>query len=323
MNVEPEIVERVDDAKGKIGPLVSIVIPCYNSSRTLGEAIDSALGQIHPCVEVIVVDDGSTDNTAQVCAGYGNRIRLVSQPNTGLSAARNAGVQVAQGEYVTLLDADDLLLPECVSRRLAILEANPDIGLVAGWFREIERDGKPVDRIPELRKVWVEQPFRQAVRRNWGPPVGWTFRRQAFRRVGGFDPFLRSCEDWDFVIRVAARYAIGYDPTPQVLYRKGSGQMSSHHEVMLDAAERVHWKNRAYTNNPLAYWLDVQYGRFELGRRTLYTIIFEQRLNRASTILKLSLHHPYLLWVLILSAVSYLFGKRASAGRGIQVTCQS
>ncbi len=297
------------------GARVSVVIPCYNAARTLAQAVDSALAQTHPDVEVVIVDDGSTDESATVAARYGTRVRVVRQPNRGLSAARNAGVEAATGTYVTLLDADDVLLPECLARRVALLDAEPQLGLVAGWFREIDVDGAPIERTPELRQVWREAPFRQAVRRNWGPPVGWTFRRDAYFRVGGFDPLLRSCEDWDFVIRVASRYGIGYDVEPSVLYRKSQGQMSSHHHVMLDAADRVHRKNRAWATSGLVYWIDVRHGRFELGRRTLYAILFGPKEGRVQTLTSLTLRHPYLVWVFVLSAFSYLLGKRASTER--------
>lgn len=292
---------------------VSVVIPCYNSARTVVEAVESALNQTYPSVEVVVVDDGSTDDSVARLADYRDRIVLVQQVNRGLSAARNAGVDACTGEFVTLLDADDVLLPDCLAKRVEIMRASAEMGLVAGWFREIDADGTAIERVPELRKVWTEAPFRQAVRRNWGPPVGWTFRRDAYYRIGGFDPLLRSCEDWDFVIRMASRYQIGYDETVQVLYRKSSGQMSSHHHTMLDAAAKVHQKNRAWAKSRLSYWVDVQFGRFELGRRTLYAVLFQQKEKRLSTLARLTVRHPYLLWVFPMSAASYILGKRASS----------
>ena len=215
---------------------VSVVIPCYNGARFLRQAIDGALAQTHPDVEVVVVDDGSTDDSAAVAESYGDSVVLLRGPNRGLSAARNKGVAASTGEFLTLLDADDVLLPDCLANRVRILQEKPEGGLVAGYFREIDDNGQVRERVPELRKLGPLPAFRQAVRRNWGPPVGWTFRREAFERCGGFDPLLRSCEDWDFVIRVAKRYSIDYDLTVQVHYRILEGQMSSNFDVMLDAA---------------------------------------------------------------------------------------
>ncbi|HCD99918.1 MAG TPA: family 2 glycosyl transferase, partial [Armatimonadetes bacterium] len=111
----------------------SVIVPCFNASRTLAAAIDSALAQTHPDTEVVVVDDGSTDGSGEIAESYGERIVLVRQPNRGLSAARNAGVAASSGEFLTLLDADDVLLPECVARRVRMLQEDPGLGLVAGY----------------------------------------------------------------------------------------------------------------------------------------------------------------------------------------------
>ena len=294
---------------------VSVVIPCYNGARFLRQAIDSALAQTHPDVEVVVVDDGSTDDSAEIAKSYGSRVLLLSGPNRGLGAARNRGVAGSSGDCITLLDADDELLSDCVANRVRILLEHPDVGLVAGYFREIDDNGEVRPRIPELRKVGPLEPFRQAVRRNWGPPVGWTFRREAFERCGGFDPLLRSCEDWDFVIRVASKYAVGYDPTVQVHYRILEGQMSSNYDVMLDAAKRVHVKNRYCARGAVSYWFDSRCGQFELGRRILYAILTGRgRKGRAARAMALVARHPRLLWIGALAALSFLLGKRPSSG---------
>lgn len=293
-------------------PLVSVVIPCFNGARFLRAAIDSALAQSYGAVEVVVVDDGSTDDSGAIAESYGSRVKVIRQENRGLSAARNRAVAASTGEFVTLLDADDVLLPECVANRARILFENGAVGLVAGYFREIDDDGNVRDRVPELRRIGKLPPFRQAVRRNWGPPVGWTFRREAYERCGGFDPLLRSCEDWDFVIRVARRFAIAYDPTVQVHYRILDGQMSSNFDVMLDAARRVHLKNRACAQRRMQYWFDSMCGQFELGRRILYSVLVGSRgRGRAFGLIA---RHPRLLWIGALAAVTLVLGKRPSAG---------
>lgn len=289
---------------------MSVIIPCYNGAKFLRQAVDSALSQTYPNVEVVVVNDGSTDDSGSIARSYGDRIVLVEQPNSGLSAARNAGIAASSGELITLLDADDILLADCVANRVALLK-DERVGLVAGYFREIDADGAVQPRIPELRKVGPLPAFRQAVRRNWGPPVGWTFRRRVFDLCGGFDPLLRSCEDWDFVIRVASRFEVGYDPTVQVHYRLSSGQMSSNYAVMLDASARVHRKCAAYAPSRWQYFVDRQFGRFELGRRILFSLIFGKAKSNPG-LFRLLFRYPSLAWVGILSAISFLFGKRAS-----------
>lgn len=301
---------------GDGAPKATIIVPCYNAEKTLAACLNSALAQSYPNVEVIVVDDGSTDRSAEIAESFGERIRLIRQTNHGLSASRNAAVQAATGRYIVLLDADDMLLPDCVSKRVSILEADPGVGLVAGYYAEIDQEGNRSDRVPELRKVWTGQAFRQAVRRNWGPPVGWTFPVEVFRRVGGFDPLLKSAEDWDFVIRVSLKYSVAYDPTVQCLYRKSAGQMSSNWIVMLDMMQAVHRKNRAYAKNRWQYFVDTAFGRFESGRRILFASIFQNPQNSLLTTVKLCVRHPCLLWIGPLAAFTFVLGKRPSSSRG-------
>jgi glycosyltransferase involved in cell wall biosynthesis len=121
-------------------PLVSVVIPCYNQAHFLGEAIESVLAQRHPRLEVIVVDDGSPDDTSEVAARYPG-VRCVRQENQGLSAARNAGLRHSGGEYVVFLDADDRLLPEAIEAGLRGFEAHPECAFVYGDYRVIATDG--------------------------------------------------------------------------------------------------------------------------------------------------------------------------------------
>ena len=111
-------------------PLVTVVVPAYNSSAFLRQAVDSALGQTYPFVEVIVVDDGSTDGTTEVVAGYGSKIVFIHQRNAGVAAARNTALRVARGELVAYLDADDVWDPDKVRRQVEFLAAHPECGLV-------------------------------------------------------------------------------------------------------------------------------------------------------------------------------------------------
>jgi len=114
------------------------------------------------------------------------------------------------------------------------------------------------------------------------------------------------------VIRVSLRYKVAYDPTPQTLYRKSPGQMSSNWMVMLDAIRAVQRKNRTYAPNAWQYWIDCAFGRFENGRRALYACLFEYRGNRWSMLVRLCLRYPYMLWVGPLSVLSFVLGKRPS-----------
>lgn len=295
-------------------PRVSVVIPCFNQARYLRVAIDSALAQNHSNLEVVVVDDGSTDDTPAVIASYGSSIRGIRQQNAGLSAARNAGIAHSTGQFVVLLDSDDALLPTCVESRTKFLEADEGVGLVSGYYREIDADGNVLERIPELRRLASMPHLYQTVRRNWGPPVGWTIRRSALDECGGFDPVLRSCEDWDVLIRISARWRIAYDPSPVALYRQLPGSMSRNHQVMVDAAAAVLRKNAKLAPNRLAYLWWAQSGRFQHGRRVLFNVLTTGSwTHRLGTLIPLLAKRPHLLWVGALAALTLLAGKRPSA----------
>src|SRR5918995_1252705 len=116
-----------------VAGLVSVVIPCYNQAHFLVEAIESVLAQSYPRFEIVVVDDGSTDDTSEVAARYPG-VRYVYQNNQGVSAARNSGLARSEGEYVVFLDADDRLLPEALEAGLRCLEARPECAFVSGYF---------------------------------------------------------------------------------------------------------------------------------------------------------------------------------------------
>src|SRR5829696_6977365 len=124
-------------------PLVSVVIPCYNQAHFLEEAIESVLAQSYKDFEIIVIDDGSTDDTGEVAGRY-PRVRLFRQDNQGLAAARNAGLWRSKGEYLVFLDADDRLLPWALEVGLKHLRAHPECAFVSGYYRPIAVDGSPL-----------------------------------------------------------------------------------------------------------------------------------------------------------------------------------
>src|SRR5215212_10726407 len=131
--------ERQEDAE--VG-LVSVIIPCYNQAHFLGEAIESVISQSYKNFEIIVVDDGSTDNTSEVASSY-EEVRLVRQQNRGLAGARNRGLGEARGEYVVFLDSDDRLVSEALEVGVRELEAHPECAFVSGHYRAIDAAGSP------------------------------------------------------------------------------------------------------------------------------------------------------------------------------------
>jgi glycosyltransferase involved in cell wall biosynthesis len=205
-------------------PTVSAVIPTFNRARLLGEAINSALGQSRPPDEIIVVDDGSTDETPARMAAYGPHVRYVRQANQGPSAARNHGFRLATGDYVALLDSDDLWTPDRLERQLHLLSRHPHADVVFG--REVlfgagraEQDWNLHD--PQVREALraaegpLAHPLELLLRENMLPTSSVLFRRACLVRTGMIDESLRQAEDWDLWLRFAlAGCTFAYVPAP-------------------------------------------------------------------------------------------------------------
>ena len=218
------------------GARVSIIIPCYNQSRFLGEAIQSALNQSYQNSEIVVVDDGSIDDTAMVAARYPG-IDLVRQDNLGLSAARNAGAQAGSGALLIFLDADDRLLPNAVEAGIECLERAPQCAFVYGRYRLVTEDGLPISA--QIRVAPNGDYFDMLRFNHIGMPATVLYRRTVFDVVGGFDTSLAACEDYDLYLRIARHHPIGRHVNVVAEYRQHAGNMSSNAELMLKSALQV------------------------------------------------------------------------------------
>lgn len=226
-------------------PTVSVLIPAYNAGWCVGKAIDSVLAQEYRDFELIVVDDGSTDDTAGVLRRYGSTIRVVAQPNGGMSNARNAGIRVAQGEFLAFLDADDWWLPGKLGLQVELMRARPELGFCSCAARVEDMDG-------QLLNLWQcptwEEPFVAHLFGSGADVPGSCSavlaRRELVLRAGCFDETLRGAEDPDLWIRLAAvsRYACLREPLIVVLRRPGS--VSRNREAMRDSTLRMLRKNR-------------------------------------------------------------------------------
>jgi len=204
---------------------VSVIIPAYNQGHYLAEAIQSVLDQTHQDFEIIVVDDGSTDDTRQIAERFSDpRVHYVYQQNRGLSGARNTGIRHARGAYLTYLDSDDQFLPEKLNLLVTELEAKPEIGLVAGQAIPIDETGQRIGKmfnkpLPEdCADLLLGNPLHVGsvmVRREWQETAGF------------FDETLRSYEDWDMWLRLAlAGCRMGWVARPVSLYRFHRAQMT-------------------------------------------------------------------------------------------------
>jgi glycosyltransferase involved in cell wall biosynthesis len=217
--------------------LVSVVIPSYNYARFVTEAVASALAQTYPHREVIVVDDGSTDDTRGVLEPYRDRIRYVHQANQGLSAARNTGIRAAHGEVIALLDADDVWHPRKLEIQIAYLHGHPEVGLVATDLFTDQRPTWPaVDSGgPEPREYSLEE----LIGRAHFAPSSAVIRKECLETAGLFDPALRAVEDRDLWIRLATRCQLVKLPAPLLWYRVHGQSLSSKAHFMEEHEWRV------------------------------------------------------------------------------------
>src|SRR5215218_3667934 len=213
---------------------VSVVIPCYNQAHFLPEAIQSVLTQSYTDFELIVVDDGSQDDTAEVTSRYAeedSRVRLIEQQNRGLAGARNRGLAQSVGEYVVFLDSDDRLLDEALEVGVRELHAHPECAFVSGQFEAIAADGSP---------FW--RPYEPPVERDgyvmllqycFGMPAVVMYRRWVFEEVGGFDGSVDAAADWDLYLRIARRFPIYHHGEVVAEYRQHGTSMNQNPALML------------------------------------------------------------------------------------------
>jgi glycosyltransferase involved in cell wall biosynthesis len=195
------------DTRAAGSSLVSIIIPAYNAAPWLAETLESALGQTWATKEVIVVDDGSTDDTAAIARTFEPRgVRLVSQSNAGLSAARNAGLRVARGDYVQFLDADDLVSPDKIERQVLLLQGGPAGAVAIGRWARFRRDvaRSRFGASPYWRDMQALEYLAGVARTGNSVPVhAWLVPRAIVDAVGPFAEELRVMEDHEYFARVA------------------------------------------------------------------------------------------------------------------------
>lgn len=212
-------------------PLVSVIIPAYNAASYIKETIDSVLAQTYSPVEIVVVDDGSTDDTGKVADRYARQssdcVKVIHQPNTGISGARNAGFAVASGKLVCFLDADDIFLPEKIARQVAFMLSHPQFDATyvnMKHFRDNDQ-GRLYQHRYFLKEV--ADPFREFLERMYIPFTPVMIKRETIVSVGAFDSTMRHSEDWDFWLRFLRKgHAIGFLNEDLVRFRLSSNSLS-------------------------------------------------------------------------------------------------
>ncbi|UCB42549.1 MAG: glycosyltransferase [Dehalococcoidales bacterium] len=203
-------------------PTVSVVIPTYNRAHLLPETIQSVLNQSFRDFEVLVVDDGSTDNTAEVVSTF--PVKYFHQTNQGAPTARNKGMELTQSKYIVFLDSDDALLENMLEREVEILDRYPAAGFIYGQAYLTNTEGtifglrKHRGKRPEIREGWEE--LRELVFGCRIPSPTVMVRRSCLEEVGGYDPdFQFGSQDFELWVRLAKHYAVAYIPAPLAKYR--------------------------------------------------------------------------------------------------------
>jgi glycosyltransferase involved in cell wall biosynthesis len=206
---------------------ISVIIPAYNAEQYIATAIESCLSQTYAPHEIIVIDDGSTDGTAAVAESFPSPVRVIRlAENMGVAVARNRGVQASTGDWLAFLDADDWFLPEKLERQRRCVLENPLAVLIYTGFHIIGIDGSKSDG-----RFFMPQEILPMLRYRNRLFLGTiVLRREVFESVGGFDSSLRTAQDWDLWLRIAARYSVesfASVPEPLAVYRRVAGSLSS------------------------------------------------------------------------------------------------
>lgn len=200
-------------------PQVSVIIPTYNRAWILPEAVDSVLAQDYPAFELIVVDDGSSDDTVDVLAAYRDRLTLIRRQNRGVSAARNTGIRAASGPLIAFLDSDDFWLPGKLAEQVAFLQRHPR-SMICQTEEIWIRNGIRVNPGKRHRKPRGDI-FERSLELCLVSPSAVMLRRRLLDQVGLFDESLPACEDYDLWLRVASRWPVERLDTPRVVKRGG------------------------------------------------------------------------------------------------------
>jgi glycosyltransferase involved in cell wall biosynthesis len=210
----------------KPNPAASIIIPNYNHAHYVSEAINSVLNQTYTDYEVIVVDDGSKDNSREVIDSFGYKIRTIYQQNQGLSAARNTGIHAALGRYIGVLDADDMYEPNFLETLVSALERQPEAGGIYCGYRFVDDLNNPLPQV-EAREVPSEKLYWALVDGNFLVPESMFVRKQCYDMVGPFDTSLRALEDLDMWLRITSQFKVIYTTKVLTRHRILPGSMST------------------------------------------------------------------------------------------------
>lgn len=272
-----------EDATPDHTPLVSVIIPCFRQAAYLGDAIRSVCAQTYPHCEIVVIDDGSPDNTAAVARQFPG-VRLVRQPNMGLANARNTGIRESSGDFLVFLDADDRLRPTAIAAGLSAFRDRPDAAFVFGRHVYIAFDGSPIET-PEYEFNGGADGFEALLGTEYIECLSTVlFRRSVLHEAGGFASGAGGCTDLDLYLRIARRHPIQHHQQVVMEYRRHGTNMSG------DAAFtfkhtlpvfRSHWKHAKRSAEYRAAFARGLRFRKQWGREELVRTVTASLLARA------------------------------------------
>ena len=273
-------------------PSISVIIPAYNAQDSIVETIESVLNQTFSDLEVLVIDDGSQDSTGDLVRSLDDpRVKLLTYKNGGVALARNRGIANAKGEYISFLDHDDLWTPNKLEDQLAALQNNCNAGVAYSWTTCMFSDEKPI-RYKELDRVYFEgNVYDKILLFNFiGSGSNILARKEAIESIGGFDAAPVSNEDWDFYIRLAAKWHFALVPKHQILYRQLNTSMSSNIRRLEQGGLVI--AQKAYKDAPKE--LQHLKKRFLYNQYIYYTNLnIENYINSTEPISRISLKDAY------------------------------
>jgi len=200
--------------------MVSVVIPAYNADPWIAETLDSVLEQTFRDFEVIVVDDGSTDQTPELAASYGDQIRYLHKENGGTPSARNAGIRAARGSYIAFVDADDLWRPEKLEIQMQLFHDDPDLAWVySSAILFEEQVNQLLYRVNQGMKMYAGDILRPLLLSSFICSATPVIRRDVFDTVGYFEESFPHSDEWDMWLRIAAKYEVGFVDQPLAKHR--------------------------------------------------------------------------------------------------------
>ena len=243
---------------------VSVITPVYNAEKYISEAIESVLNQSYEDFEVIVIDDGSKDNTLSIIKKYNRKIRWKSQENKGQASAINEGIKMAKGEYVAYLDADDVCMPDRLEIQVKYLDERRNVGLVYSSFYQINSSG-------EIQRFIRAHPYDDFVllQEDYIARSTVMHRKKCLDEVGLFDESITGDDDWDMWIRVSEKFGIGYVEKPLVKYRV-HGENISLMRLKKLAYRRyttIRILEKAYERRKNSFWLKPKVLRAKVERK--------------------------------------------------------